>query len=193
MMESNEVLGNMKHPMKHLQQFWPHRFLLKGFLYLHRHHSSWHLAPLRPLQHLAASQFTLHGPPLRGCCRLAAGGCFRDGNTDFYFILFIFSPHEASAGCPTGPSRGLLRAGCRAPAARRAAAPRSARRPRRQRKETNLYFLLARVEINHLVYYFSLSLHILLLLLLFVRCEAVMWPCRPPGRSQPASFVWTPL
>lgn len=34
--ESNEVLGNTKHPTKYLQQFWPHQLLPKGFFHLHR-------------------------------------------------------------------------------------------------------------------------------------------------------------
>lgn len=34
--ESNEVLGNSKQPTKHLQQFWPHQLLPKGFFHLHR-------------------------------------------------------------------------------------------------------------------------------------------------------------
>ena len=36
MMASNGVLGNIKHPMKHLQQFWLHQLSPKGFLHLHR-------------------------------------------------------------------------------------------------------------------------------------------------------------
>lgn len=35
MMESNGVLGNIKHAMKLLQQFWLHQLSPKGFLYLH--------------------------------------------------------------------------------------------------------------------------------------------------------------
>lgn len=36
MMTNDRILGNIKHPMKHLQLFWPHHLLLKGYLYLHR-------------------------------------------------------------------------------------------------------------------------------------------------------------
>lgn len=114
----------------------------------------------------------------------------------FYLFIYLLCPHEARAVCPglvwsphgarSRPAPGRLQG------PGRTAGGSTAQRTATEKRDSNVYFPFARVEINHLHFYFSISLHIFFLLLLFVRCEAVV--VSQAAREVTAwFFVWTPL